>query len=207
MSRDSRPTQDRAQDRAENRAEFRTEDDGAPAPPDPGEPVPTIIGHRLDLEPLLDAESTQRLSRPPPMRQQRGGNRRRNVLAAAVLLGAAAGIVLTLAPPRGMLGWLQGKLGRSTADQEASERVSGTGGSPLPETRSLVPAPTAPVPEADDQADDDEPRPAAARKAAPSAMSRAKARAVGKARKTSSRKRAARARARLPDDSVEVELF
>ena len=187
------------------------------APPAAGDPIPTIIGHRVDpvpvvpvpdeqvLEPVPDAESTQKVPRPPPLKNQARGWRR-NALAGAVLLGLGAGALLALAPPRGLSGWQQKLGGRSASEAVGRpETVAGTGGSPLPETRSMVPAPTPPMPEVAPAGE--EPPPDEELQEAAPAVAKAKVRTVGKAKKTD-RRRASRARARLRDDStVEVEFF
>jgi hypothetical protein len=191
------------------------EDIDAP-PPAAGEAIPTIIGHRVDpapdaaeAAPVPDAESTQKVPRPPPLKSQPRGWRR-NALAGAVLLGLSAGAILVLAPPRGLPGWLLKIGGRAPTDQAGrSEPVPGTGGSPLPETRSMVPAPTPPMPEVAAEGETpppDEVLEVEAAEPAP-AVAKPKAPTASKAKKTD-RRRASRARSRLPDDStVEVEFF
>ena len=178
-------------------------------PPAAGESIPTLIGHRVDPAPdaepelLSDPESTQKVPRPPPLRSQPRGWRR-NALAGGVLLGLVGGALLVLAPPRGLPSWLLKISGRASSDQAGRpETVPGTGGSPLPETRSMVPAPTPPMPEGAAET----PPPDEELQVAEPAVAKAKARTASKAKKTD-RRRASRARSRLRDDSiVEVEFF
>jgi hypothetical protein len=129
----------------------------------------------------------------------------RKALAAAVLLAVIVGTLFVVGLARGRLGgnWLQRAGGSSTRDEAGrAETASGTGGSPLPDTRSMLPAPTPALPEA--AADPADP-PTAGRTPA-DAASKARVRAIDKPRKTGYRKPARRTRPRF-DDSVEVEIF
>jgi hypothetical protein len=89
--------------------------------------------------------SQQRMPRPPPLARP-GSNWRRNMLAAAVLLGLFAGGMLA----SGRAITLFGHTFRfrpstsSTDDKGRSETAPGTGGSPLPETKAILPTPASP---------------------------------------------------------------
>jgi hypothetical protein len=154
---------------------------------------------------------TGRIPRPPPLRPL-PPRWRRNALAAAVILGVGAGVFLTLAPARGWVNWdwLQ-RLTHPGDAQTSGETMPGTGGSPLPETRSALPAapPSAPIPETEAAAATatEEVEPERAAEDVPRAAGPGKVRTM-KARRYTERRAARRGATKLrPDSATEVLLF
>ena len=182
---------------------FRS-NEGGESPPT-GEAQPPMGFEDLFAPPQPGEQLAPRVPRPPPLRPL-PPRWRRNALAVAIVLGVGAGVFLMLAPARGWVNW--GWLQRLTHPSDDQAEVSGTGGSPLPETRSALPTPpTAPIPEAaaptevePERALEDTPR-------SPAAKARGVSR-IGKVKRYAERRRARRGPVKLrPDQATEVLLY
>jgi hypothetical protein len=180
-------------------------DDDSP-PMSAGAPPPHM-GFEDLFAPQPIGQPTYRPPRPPPMRPH-PPRWRRNALAAAVLLGVGAGLFFTVAPARGWLDWKWLDRFRAPAADDTGDTSAGTGGSPLPETRSALPTPPPPAAAAPEPRAEEPEVPVEGEEAAQAAPApKQRMRGLNKARRPTDRRRARGPVKLRPDNGTEVLLY